>query len=66
VLESSFILNTFLVASNTKGYVNFSIVKLGRSIKRQPIEIKEKAESAKQYNLSEFHIFYFHNLSIDT
>jgi len=59
VLESSFILNTFLVvASNTKGYVNFSIVKLGRSIKRQPIEIKENAESAKQYNLSEFHILF--------
>ena len=37
------ILNTFLMAAfNATGYANFLIVKLDRSIKRQPTEIKEK------------------------
>ena len=42
----SLILNTFLVATlNATGYANFSIVELDRSIKRQPIEIKENADT---------------------
>jgi len=42
----SLILNTFLVAAfNATGYANFSIVELDRSIKIQPIEIKENADT---------------------
>ena len=42
----SLILITFLVpAFNATGYANFSIVKLDRSIKRQPIEIRENADT---------------------
>ena len=40
------ILNTFLVAAfNATGYANFSVVELDRSIKRQPMEIKENADT---------------------
>jgi len=43
---NSFILNIFLVAAfNATGYASFSIVQLDRSIKRQPIEIKENADT---------------------
>ena len=42
---NSIILNIFLVAAfNATGYANFAIVQLDRSIKRQPIKIKENAD----------------------
>ena len=42
----SLISNIFLVAAfNATGYANYSIVELDRSIKRQPIEIKENADT---------------------
>ena len=42
---NSFIFNTFLMASsNATGFAKFSIEELDRSIKRQPIEIKENAD----------------------
>ena len=45
----SLILNTFLVAAfNATSYANFSIVELDRSIKRQPMEIKENADAFLQ------------------
>ena len=41
-----FILGSFLLAtSNATRYANFSIVELDRSIKRQPIKIKEIADT---------------------
>ena len=40
------ILNTFSVATfNAIGYANFSIVELDRSIKGQPIQIKENTDT---------------------
>ena len=46
MLAISLILNTFLVAAfNATGYANFSVVELDRSIKRQPMKIKENADT---------------------